>query len=455
MQLIQATGFRGVATGLALSLLSACTTSAETPDTQRQTQRLEPTGQLVAFHPALYSDFDDYVNQTQHHLLAHKVYMDPDNAKEELEIAMPFSLQPDQVTQNVQCATSNKPTRGVVLLHGLSDMPAAMRDLATAFTNRCFVAYSMLLPGHGARPAELLDVSREDWLAVARFGVDTLKTKVDEVYVGGFSLGGLVAIQTAIDDPDIAGVFAFSPAIALHRSFLLDQTIWLRHFIDWLDTDPPDDAWRFESVPFNALAETQLMARSVRAQLKRTPLETPVFVAQSPDDAVVNAKNNQWIFERSMTHGMSRLLTYEGDGVTPVSNNRILRYPSVLPELRILGYAHQSVHIAPHNKHYGVNGEYRNCHINIGNKDSEAVDRCRLTESPFRGEVFGSAVHRYDKGIVDTLARLTFNPQFSTLMDEIDRFLDSLSPKSLVVHNVLTNKRKRDTGINNFDPGSS
>lgn len=423
----QSANFRWIIVATTLCVLTACTTSIDTPETQRQALRFEPTGQKVAFNPARYKDFNDYVDQTRIHLGAHKVYMNLDNAKKELKAAIPFSVRPHQVTPVRQCENGTGPTRGVVLMHGLSDMPAAMTDIANAFAERCFISYSMLLPGHGARPAELLDISRNDWLAMARFGVEKMKLEVDEVYVGGFSLGGLIALQTAMDDSNIAGVFAFSPAIALHRSFALDQTIWLRHLTDWLDTDPPDDSWRFESIPFNALAETQLLAKSFRSQLKKAPFETPVFIAQSPDDAVVDATVNQRLFERRMTNSESRLLSYAGGKVGSMSNSRILKYPSVLPEQRILSYAHQAIHIAPQNKHYGFNGEYRNCHINEVNDDAAAVVRCERVETPFRGEAFGSAVSRYDTKVVDTLARLTFNPQFSQLMDEIDRFLDSLS----------------------------
>ena len=416
-----------ISLGLLLCVVHACTSSAQTHEPSIRTQRLEPTGESVAFDATQYSDFVDYINKTRIHLRKYTAFMDPGNSEREIELATPFRVRPDQTNSKSTCSANTQPTRGIVLLHGLSDMPATMRDIANAFAERCFISYSMLLPGHGARPSELLDVSRNDWLAAARFGVSSMQQEVDEVYIGGFSLGGLVAVQAAMDDSSIAGVFAFSPALSLHRSIFLDQTIWLRHITDWLDTDPPDDSWRFESIPYNALAETQLLAKSVRTQLKAAPLNTPIFIAQSPDDAVVDANTNRVVFQQRMTHGASRLLSYTSSEVHPNADGRILIYPSELPEQRILSYAHQAVHIAPNNTHYGVNGKYRNCHINIGNENAAAVDRCRRIEIPFRGEVFGSAVRRYDTKTVDTLARLTFNPQFSELMTEIDRFLDSLT----------------------------
>jgi esterase/lipase len=50
-----------------------------------------------------------------------------------------------------------------------------MLDVANGFAQRCFVVYAMLLPAHGVRPAEMLDVKANDWLAAARFGIESLK----------------------------------------------------------------------------------------------------------------------------------------------------------------------------------------------------------------------------------------------------------------------------------------
>ncbi|MGB0848178.1 MAG: alpha/beta hydrolase [Thiolinea sp.] len=118
------------------------------------------------------------------------------------------------------------------------------------------LARSILLPGHGTRAADLLNVSHTDWLNAARFALKTLKDETDEVYVGGFSLGGLLATRLAVDDPGIRGVFAFSPALALKKGWQLRHTTWLRHIIDWADDDLPDDDARYEAMPMNGLAET-------------------------------------------------------------------------------------------------------------------------------------------------------------------------------------------------------
>ncbi|MEM8950148.1 MAG: alpha/beta fold hydrolase [Pseudomonadota bacterium] len=332
----------------------------------------------------------------------------------ELEAATPFEIHPAE-----GCA-DDAPEKGVLLIHGLSDMPFAMRDLADAFAARCFLVRSLLLPGHGTRPGDLLQVTREDWVEAARFGVATLENEVDAVYVGGFSLGGLIATHLALDDPDIAGVFVFSPAWVLQSAWSLSLTPWLRHVIDWVDTDAPDDFARYEAMPLNGLAETYLMTRDLSAKLEAQPLETPVFLAQSADDAIVDAAGNIAYFSRRLTSSRSRALTYTRNPASSPTDPRSRYVNSALPEARIIGFSHQAVHASPDNPHYGQNGVYRNCGINAG-RSVEMATRCLEADRPWRAEIVGDIPPEVPDDAVP--ARLTFNPLFDAMMAAIDDFL--------------------------------
>ena len=128
-------------------------------------ERLQPSGEGLPFDPGRYRDFDDYVLQTRERLERHKVYMDSRRAGRELVAATPFERAP---AAGCPPAATGRPSRGVLLLHGLSDMPLAMRDLADAFAARCFVVRAMLLPGHGTRAGDLLDVTRGESTSSSR-----------------------------------------------------------------------------------------------------------------------------------------------------------------------------------------------------------------------------------------------------------------------------------------------
>ena len=385
--------------------------------------RFQPSGEGLPFDPGRFRDFGDYVLQTRERLERHKVYMDPHHTGMELDAATPFEREP---TAGCPSSASARPSRGVLLLHGLSDMPLAMRDLADAFAARCFVVRAMLLPGHGTRAGDLLDVTRRDWLAATRFGLRTLKGDVEEVYVGGFSLGGLLSMHAVLEDATVRGAFVFSPALALERAWLVRQSVWLRHVVDWLDRDPPDDYARYEAMPVNATAETFLLTRELARLLERRRTDVPVFMALSADDPVIDVAVNRDYFERRLSHPGSRLVVYRRDpreGTDP-GDARVSYRNSFMPGQRVAGFSHQSIHIAPSNAHYGAHGDYRSCG-QASDESAEVVARCLAAPHPWRGEVFGDSRAAIPDG--EPLARLTYNLRFGELLNQVDEFLTAIT----------------------------
>ena len=389
------------------------------PDPKAAGARFQPSGGGLPFDPGRYRDFGDYVRQTRKRLERHKVYMDPHRVETELTASTPFERAP---ADRCLPAASGRPGRGVLLLHGLSDVPLAMRDLADAFAARCFLVRVILLPGHGTRAGDLLDVTRGDWLAATRFGLKTLKKDVDKVFVGGFSLGGLLSIHALLTDAAVRGAFVFSPALALERAWWIRQAVWLRHVFDWADRDARDDYARFEAMPVNAIAETFLLTRELAQMLEERRVSVPIFMAQSAGDPVIDAAANRDYFLNRFSHPGSRLLVYRRNpqGGTDPADARISYRNSFLPEQRIAGFSHQSLHIAPANAHYGVDGDYRNCGQSSGASAGE-VARCLAAPRPWRGEVFGDGAAVAPGG--EVLARLTYNPRFSEMLGLIDDFI--------------------------------
>lgn len=382
--------------------------------------QLQPSGEGVPFDPGQYQNFDDYIRQTRERLLRHKVYMDPNQKQLELAASVPFERVPAAACESMG---GTRRSRGIVLLHGLADMPVAMTDLAEAFAARCFLVRVLLLPGHGTRAGDLLDVTRNDWLAATRFGLETLKMDVDEVYIGGFSLGGLLAIHALLSDASLKGAFIFSPALSLESAGWIRQAVWLRNLFKWVDRDPQDDYARYEAMPMNALAETFLLSRELARLLEQDEVAVPVFIAHSADDPVIDVTANRDYFRKRFIHPGGRLIEYRRhfrEGADP-SDSRIRYVNSFLPEQRIASFSHLSVHIAPTHTHYGMTGDYRNCGQNSDDRSLDAITRCLMALHPWRGETFGDVPTAIPDR--ETMARLTFNPRFEELFDQVDDFI--------------------------------
>ncbi|MEJ1958234.1 MAG: hypothetical protein WDM70_01230 [Nitrosomonadales bacterium] len=96
----------------------------------------------------------------------------------------PFELKP---AGNYLPGKSKPYKRGVLLIHGLTDSPYFMRYLGAFFVECGFRVMAILLPGHGTRPGDLLDVRWQEWAKAVSYGTERIAAEVDEVYLAGFS----------------------------------------------------------------------------------------------------------------------------------------------------------------------------------------------------------------------------------------------------------------------------
>ncbi|GAK87911.1 lysophospholipase [Vibrio ponticus] len=125
-----------------------------------------------------YDSFDDYVTQTKQQLLDNRYFL-TDNTNAELLANMPSELKPND----------NKNNKGVLLIHGLGDSPYSFVDIAQSLRAQGFLVRTVLLTGHGSRPADMLDVDYKQWNQLVEKQVALLAQEVDEVYLGDFLPG--------------------------------------------------------------------------------------------------------------------------------------------------------------------------------------------------------------------------------------------------------------------------
>lgn len=102
---------------------------------------------------------------------------------------------------------------GVLLIHGLTGTPNEMRVLARGLNLAGYSVLAVQLAGHCGTREDLVATTRLDWLASVRRGADALASRVDRVFVGGLSMGAVLALALAQERPfQVAGVLALSPA---------------------------------------------------------------------------------------------------------------------------------------------------------------------------------------------------------------------------------------------------
>jgi len=369
------------------------------------------------FHFTKDAPFDEYIQKTGEMIVKVRVDINEINRDAILNANVPFELKPDE--KKYPLNRNGRYEKGILFIHGLSDSPYHMRAVARHFQTRGFLVRSILLPGHGTVPGDLLHATYQEWIRATEYGVHQMKLQAENVYMGGFSTGGGLCVLEALSDPSIRGLVLFSPALGINSpwAFLADL---MKVFSDWLGGERDDkDTAKYESFAVNGAAQVYHLTREIDAAFSAGKrLSMPVFAVLSVDDTSVDTKKATETFRTFMTSPGSVLILYgKGDERDRKDTDRRIVYKnSYFPEDRIAGFSHVSIPIPPDDPHYGKNGGYKAClHYQA---DREKRMACLHDPNIWLGEITGDNLKKY------TLRRLTYNPRYDDMMRDMDRFLE-------------------------------
>lgn len=335
----------------------------------------------------------------------------------------PFALEP--AGDNVAGKT-RKYRRGILLTHGLTDSPYFMRHLAAFFQAQGFRVLSILLPGHGTRPGDLLDVRWREWARAVAWGSDRLAEEADEIFLCGYSAGAALSLYQSLQDKRILGLFLFAPAMDINRKAafanLHKLTSWLMPRKKWLEIKPDRDYYKYESFAKNNAAQMYYLISRLHAMLQRQSLAIPVFVAASEDDKTVNIAATISLMDR-LINPENELIVYTADTVKlahhPVQG-RTHWVSSLFPEQKVLSSAHTGILVSPDDPHYGMHGEYANC-IHYYPAEMEKYLACmQRPQECWLGEINEKNLQ------AGLLRRLMYNPNFEQLEDAMRNFLEKI-----------------------------
>ncbi|OZI33209.1 alpha/beta hydrolase [Bordetella genomosp. 1] len=301
-------------------------------------------------------------------------------------------------------ALDAKPARGVLLIHGLGDSPWSFHDVAPELAARGYLVRTVLLPGHGTDPADMLDITAEDWQRVVYEQAHTLQQDVDgPIYLGGFSTGANLALDYAYHHSEVAGLMLFSPGFkSMSLDWLAPLASRLRQWViapgEGVIMQTPV---RYMNVPLNGYAQFYRTSVTARRLLER-PYSKPVFMVVAEHDSVLDTDYLLEVFKSRFTNPQSRLIWYGTTSDELATDARILVRQDRFPDLRISQFSHMGVLFSPSNPLYGAEGALRICLNGMDRKAREACERGAETWFSDWGYSEEGKVH----------ARLTFNPYF-------------------------------------------
>jgi len=98
---------------------------------------------------------------------------------------------------------------GCILSHGFTGTPKEVRDLGKYLADNGITAIGPLLPGHGTTIEEMKLTNANDWYDEYVKAVEKLKEHCTKIFVCGLSLGGLLTLKFASENP-VTGVIALA-----------------------------------------------------------------------------------------------------------------------------------------------------------------------------------------------------------------------------------------------------
>jgi alpha-beta hydrolase superfamily lysophospholipase len=205
-----------------------------------------------------------------------------------------------------------QPRAQALLVHGLTDSPYSMHAMARTLHAQGVDVTVLRLPGHGTLPSMLTSVSADDWTAALRIAVRDVAARAGSgqpFYVGGYSSGGTLVLQYALDALQDAKlrrpdrVLLISPAIEIARVAALAEVIDLFTVVPlpvldkarWQDIAPEFDPYKYNSFPVNASRQINRATRALQRSLQeaqragRLAQLPPVVTWQSVVDSTVGS----------------------------------------------------------------------------------------------------------------------------------------------------------------------
>lgn len=261
--------------------------------------------QYQAREAALFADLQKQVGDT----------LSPDEQTPINRFWLGSRVAPAQFTPNWNRSfvlmPQGKPRGVAVMLHGLTDSPYSLKDIARIYQQQGFIAVVPRLPGHGTAPGALTAVDWEAWLAATRLAVrEATRLAGNEVplHLVGYSNGGALALKYTLDSLDDATlrrprqVVLLSPMIGVTSFARFAGLAGLPALFPafakaaWLNVTPEFNPFKYNSFPVNAARQSYLLTKALQqqivqdAQTMRLHDLPPVLTFQSVMDSTVSTQ---------------------------------------------------------------------------------------------------------------------------------------------------------------------
>ena len=200
---------------------------------------------------------------------------------------------------------------GVVLVHGFTGSPAAMRPWAEFLNARGYSVRVPLLPGHGTEPADLNEIEWPEWPAKVLSEISELQKHCSQIFVAGLSMGGGTTLQVASTIQDqLSGIMLVNPMIHVRGispqlAYVISRGIKFGKSVGNDIKRKGVTEYSYDKMPYRGIYQLLTMLKLTRAALPS--IKVPMQLFHSVDDHTLPVSNTEIIMRKIGSPNKSRI----------------------------------------------------------------------------------------------------------------------------------------------------
>ena len=186
---------------------------------------------------------------------------------------------------------------GCILTHGFTGTPKEMRWLGEFLSKQGYSVIAPRLAGHATCHEDMARSNWQDWQASIEDAYYFLKPNVDQIFLIGLSMGGLLSLIGA-------SLFPVDGVITISTPFEMPINDWRLHIIrplavfnprfnkgpgDWHNQEAAKDHIDYPYLPARSIAELKDLFEQLKIALPQ--VKCPALVIQSTADHTVPASH--------------------------------------------------------------------------------------------------------------------------------------------------------------------
>ena len=203
----------------------------------------------------------------------------------------------------------NNQSTGCLIIHGFGGSADEVSPLASRLKSKGYKVACPGLLGHTGRRSDLKRAGYTDWIKSAERGLVELMPGCNFVFIIGFSMGGLIAVNLALKY-DIAGIVTINTPI-----HYWDVRMILSNIVRGLVGRDFRIIKRYSRAtvkfPASALWNFRILLNKTKPLL--SDIICPVLITQGLDDDTVRKSSAQYLFG-SISSEIKRMKFYENSG---------------------------------------------------------------------------------------------------------------------------------------------